>query len=65
MDPKEPIIAPESISSGDMPSNSVPDMTVSARQVFGVDTDMEIPAFSEPTIPVSYTHLTLPTSDLV
>ena len=52
MDPKEPIIAPESISSGDMPSNSVPDMTVSARQVFGVDTDMEIPAFSEPTIHV-------------
>ena len=52
MDPKEPIIAPESISSGDMPSNSVPDMTVSARQVFGVDTDMEIPAFSEPTVHV-------------
>ena len=52
MDPKEPIMPPESISSGDMPSNSVPDMTVSARQVFGVDTDMEIPAFSEPTVHV-------------
>jgi cobaltochelatase CobS len=27
---------------------AVPDMTVSARQVFGIDSDMEVPAFSEP-----------------
>ena len=27
---------------------AVPDMTVSARQVFGIDSDLEVPAFSEP-----------------
>jgi cobaltochelatase CobS len=27
---------------------AVPDMKVSARQVFGIDSDMEVPAFSEP-----------------
>jgi cobaltochelatase CobS len=26
---------------------AVPDMTVSARQVFGIDSDLEVPAFSE------------------
>ncbi len=42
----------EALASADMPSNPDPDMTVSARQVFGIDTDMEIPAFSEHTIHV-------------
>jgi cobaltochelatase CobS len=28
-------------------SLAVPDMTVSARQLFGIDTDLEVPAFSE------------------
>src|SRR4051794_16588882 len=27
--------------------SGLPDMKVSARQVFGIDTDMEVPAFSE------------------
>jgi hypothetical protein len=26
----------------------IPDMKVSIRQVFGIDSDMEVPAFSEP-----------------
>ena len=26
---------------------ATPDMTVSARQVFGIESDMEVPAFSE------------------
>ncbi len=29
-------------------SQQMPDMTVSVRQTFGIDTDMEVPAFSEP-----------------
>jgi cobaltochelatase CobS len=29
-------------------SLAVPDMTVSARQVFGIDADLDVPAFSEP-----------------
>ena len=28
--------------------SNVPDMKVSIRQVFGIDSDMEVPAFSEP-----------------
>jgi len=30
------------------PLLAVPDMTVSVRQVFGIDSDLEVPAFSEP-----------------
>ena len=29
-------------------SQQAPDMTVSIRQIFGIDSDMEVPAFSEP-----------------
>ena len=28
-------------------STSLPDMKISVRQVFGIDTDMEVPAYSE------------------
>ncbi len=42
----------ESITSTDMPSNPEPDIMVSARQVFGIDSDMEVPAFSEQTVHV-------------
>ena len=34
-------------SSGPAPSG-LPDMKVSIRQLFGIDSDMEVPAFSEP-----------------
>ena len=27
--------------------SDIPDMTVSVRQVFGIDSDLEVPAFSE------------------
>ncbi|HMB48937.1 MAG TPA: cobaltochelatase subunit CobS, partial [Afifellaceae bacterium] len=30
------------------PVSGIPDMTVSVRQVFGIDSDLEVPAFSEP-----------------
>ncbi len=36
----------ESLASTDMPSSPEPDIKVSARQVFGIDSDMEVPAFS-------------------
>jgi cobaltochelatase CobS len=42
-------MAAESSKSSSKSSNGelvVPDITVSARQVFGIDTDMEVPAFS-------------------
>ena len=42
----------ESLASSDMPSSPVPDTTVSAREVFGIDTDMQVPAFSENTVHV-------------
>ena len=42
----------ESLATSDMPANSEPDITVSARQVFGIDSDMEVPAFSENTVHV-------------
>ncbi len=44
--------ATESITSADMPANPEPDIKVSARQVFGIDSDMEVPAFSEETVHV-------------
>ncbi|MBT4905579.1 MAG: AAA domain-containing protein, partial [Rhodospirillaceae bacterium] len=44
--------ATESITSADMPENPEPDIKVSARQVFGIDSDMEVPAFSEQTVHV-------------
>ena len=36
--------------TGDTPdlSDRHPDISVSVRQTFGIDTDMEVPAFSEP-----------------
>jgi len=46
------LIASETLASADMPSTDKPDMMVSARQLFGIDTDMQIPAFSEHTIHV-------------
>ena len=52
MDSTEPTVATATLASADMPANAEPDMTISARQVFGVDTNMEIPAFSEHTIHV-------------
>ena len=42
----------ESLASSDMPSSPVPDTTVSVREVFGIDTDMQVPAFSENTVHV-------------
>jgi len=45
-------IASEVLTAADMPSSPLPDMTVSARQLFGIDTNMEVPAFSEHTIHV-------------
>src|SRR3546814_3809259 len=42
----------ESLASTDMPTAPLPDIKVSARQVFGIDTDMDVPAFSESTIHV-------------
>jgi cobaltochelatase CobS len=42
----------ETLTSSDMPTTPEPDIMVSARQVFGIDTDMEVPAFSEETIHV-------------
>ena len=30
------------------PSQQMPDLTISVRQLFGIDSDMEVPAFSEP-----------------
>ena len=61
-----------------------PDIKLSIKQTFGIDSDMEVDAFSKKTdyvpdidktykfdkdttlaIPVSYTHLTLPTSHWV
>ena len=29
--------------------SGMPDIKVSARQLFGIDTDMEVPAYSQPT----------------
>ena len=29
-------------------SDRFPDITISVRQTFGIDSDMEVPAFSEP-----------------
>jgi cobaltochelatase CobS len=52
MDSAEPTIATEILASGDMPANGQPDKFVSAKEIFGVDTDMKIPAFSEHTIHV-------------
>ncbi len=42
----------ESLATSDMPSSPVPDTTVSAREAFGIDTDMQVPAFSENTVHV-------------
>ena len=42
----------ESLASSDMPSSPVPDTTISVREVFGIDTDMQVPAFSENTVHV-------------
>ena len=36
-------------ASGIAPNGGVPDIRISARQTFGIDGDMEIPAFSEPS----------------
>jgi cobaltochelatase CobS len=36
------------VSSANAPSVGLPDRTVSARDVFGIDTDMQVPAFSNP-----------------
>ena len=44
--------ATKSITSADMPVNPEPDIMVSARKVFGIDADMEVPAFSEETVHV-------------
>ena len=52
MDSAEPTIATEILASGDMPASGQPDKFVSAKEIFGVDTDMKIPAFSEHTIHV-------------
>ena len=52
MDSAEPKIATEILASGDMPASGHPDKSVSARDLFGVDTGMKIPAFSEHTIHV-------------
>ena len=39
----------ETIDTGNQPlSQQMPDLTVSVRQLFGIDSDMEVPAFSEP-----------------
>lgn len=32
-----------------MPANDLPDTTVSVRDVFGIDSDMKVPAYSQPT----------------
>jgi cobaltochelatase CobS len=32
-----------------MPANDLPDTTVSVRDVFGIDSDMKVPAFSQPS----------------
>ena len=34
--------------SARQPSENLPDMKVSIRQVFGIDSDMEVPAYSQP-----------------
>ena len=52
MDSAEPKIANEILASGDMPTSVHPDKSVSAKEIFGVETDMKIPAFSEHTIHV-------------
>ena len=52
MDSAEPKIATEILASGDMPASGHPDKSVSARELFGVDTGMKIPAFSEHTVHV-------------
>ena len=31
-----------------MPGPGLPDMKLSVRQVFGIDTDLEVPAYSKP-----------------
>ena len=39
------------LNTGELPAKSelrVPDIKVSVRQLFGIDTDIEVPAFSEP-----------------
>ena len=41
MDSTEPTVATETLSEADMPASATPDLTVSARQLFGVDTDMD------------------------
>ena len=42
----------ESLATTDMPTSPEPDTMVSAREVFGIDSDMEVPAFSENTVHV-------------
>ena len=42
----------ESLASADMPTSPEPDTTVSVREMFGIDSDLEVPAFSENTIHV-------------
>ncbi len=32
-----------------MPANDLPDITISVRDVFGIDSDMKVPAFSQPS----------------
>jgi cobaltochelatase CobS len=36
------------MSEAAQPASPLPDMKISVRQVFGIDTDMEVPAYSEP-----------------
>ena len=38
----------EQLSDAPKLSDRLPDITVSVRQTFGIDSDMEVPAFSEP-----------------
>ena len=40
---------PETIDTANQPlSQQMPDLKISVRQLFGIDSDMEVPAFSEP-----------------
>ena len=38
----------DTIDTASRLSQQVPDLSVSVRQMFGIDSDMKVPAFSEP-----------------
>jgi len=38
-----------SISSIESVNNGIPDVRISVREIFGIDSDLEVPAFSQPT----------------